>query len=153
MKFAAVALILGCSALIMFEAGQSKHSKQISSVQTPAPAPGDGMVNRLEHFLEPKPQANRMIPSAAPATPAASGLTKAEAIKLIHKAAAKHRVPAAFVKSIIAAESNFNYAAMSHCGAVGFMQLMPETAAEFGATDPRVPEQNIDAGTKYLRYL
>src|SRR5262249_1973144 len=66
---------------------------------------------------------------------------------------AKHRVPAAFVKSIVAAESNFNYAAMSHCGAVGFMQLMPETAAEFGATDPRVPEQNIDAGTKYLRYL
>src|SRR5207247_286550 len=49
-------------------------------------------------------------------------------------------------------ESNFNYAALSPKGAIGFMQLMPETAEEFGA-DPTVPEQNIEAGTKYLRWL
>src|SRR5204863_8999655 len=67
-------------------------------------------------------------------------------------AAAKHNVPAAFVQSIVAAESNFNCGAISPKGAIGLMQLMPETALQFGA-DPKVPAQNIDAGTRYLRWL
>jgi soluble lytic murein transglycosylase-like protein len=71
---------------------------------------------------------------------------------LIFAAAKKHRVPAAFVKSIVAAESNFNCDAISPKGAIGLMQLMPETAEEYGA-DPRIPEQNVDAGTHYLRVL
>src|SRR5580704_19018098 len=71
---------------------------------------------------------------------------------LIRGAAEKHRVPAAFVKSIVAAESNFNCDAISSKGAIGLMQLMPETAREYGA-DPSIPEQNIDAGTHYLRVL
>ena len=71
---------------------------------------------------------------------------------LIRSAAEKHRVPAAFVKSIVAAESNFKCDAVSPKGAIGLMQLMPGTAMEYGA-DPRIPEQNIDAGTRYLRVL
>jgi soluble lytic murein transglycosylase-like protein len=71
---------------------------------------------------------------------------------LIREAALKHNVPAAFVKSIVAAESNFQADALSPKGAIGFMQLMPETAQLFGA-DPNIPEQNIDAGTRYLRWL
>jgi soluble lytic murein transglycosylase-like protein len=71
---------------------------------------------------------------------------------LIRAAALKHRVPAAFIKSIVAAESNFDCDAVSPKGAIGLMQLMPATAEQFGA-DPHVPEQNIDAGTHYLRFL
>jgi soluble lytic murein transglycosylase-like protein len=71
---------------------------------------------------------------------------------LIRAAAQKHQVPAAFVSSIIRAESNFDPNALSSKGAIGLMQLMPETALELGA-DPHVPEQNIDAGTRYLRWL
>ena len=71
---------------------------------------------------------------------------------LIRGAAEKHGVPAAFVKSIVAAESNFNCDAISAKGAIGLMQLMPETAREYGA-DPSIPEQNVDAGTRYLRVL
>jgi hypothetical protein len=71
---------------------------------------------------------------------------------LICMAAEKHGVPAAFVKSIMAAESNFNCDAISAKGAVGLMQLMPETAREYGA-DPSIPAQNVDAGTHYLRIL
>jgi soluble lytic murein transglycosylase-like protein len=71
---------------------------------------------------------------------------------LIRAAAQKHGVPAAFVTSIVKAESNFNPNALSPKGAIGLMQLMPETAQQFGA-DPHVPEQNIDAGTRYLRWL
>jgi soluble lytic murein transglycosylase-like protein len=71
---------------------------------------------------------------------------------LICMAAEKHGVPAAFVKSIVAAESNFNCDAISPKGAVGLMQLMPDTARAYGA-DPSIPEQNVDAGTHYIRIL
>jgi soluble lytic murein transglycosylase-like protein len=71
---------------------------------------------------------------------------------LIRAAARKHRVPAAFITSIVAAESNFDPGATSPKGAIGLMQLMPATAQRFGA-DPAVPEQNVDAGTHYLRVL
>src|SRR5712691_1318577 len=71
---------------------------------------------------------------------------------LIRSAAEKHHVPAAFIRSIIAAESNFKCDAISPKGAIGLMQLMPKTAMQYGA-DPSIPEQNIDAGTRYLRVL
>ena len=72
---------------------------------------------------------------------------------LIRAAALKHRVPAAFVKSIAKVESNFDCDAVSPKGAIGLMQLMPDTAREYGAEDPTVPEQNVEAGTRYLRFL
>lgn len=71
---------------------------------------------------------------------------------LIKEMAQKHRVPAEFVKSIVAAESNFNSDAVSPKGAIGLMQLMPDTAREWGA-DPKDPQQNIEAGTRYLQFL
>lgn len=74
------------------------------------------------------------------------------ALALIRAAAQKHRVPTALVKSIVAAESNFDADAISPKGAIGLMQLMPETAEEYGA-DPTIPEQNIEAGTRYLHFL
>ena len=71
---------------------------------------------------------------------------------LIQAAAVKYKVPAEFIKSIMAAESNFNPMAVSPKGAVGLMQLLPETAREFGG-DPKIPAQNIEAGTRYLSFL
>src|SRR5437016_4538105 len=73
--------------------------------------------------------------------------------RLIRVASRRHRVNPAFVKSIIAAESNFAPDAVSSKGALGLMQLMPETAHEYGAQDPTIPEQNVDAGTHYLSWL
>jgi soluble lytic murein transglycosylase-like protein len=70
----------------------------------------------------------------------------------IQAMAEKYGVPADFVKSIVAAESNFDSAAVSSKGAIGLMQLMPETAREWGG-DPTIPEQNIEAGTRYLSFL
>jgi soluble lytic murein transglycosylase-like protein len=75
-----------------------------------------------------------------------------DAHAIIQTAARKHNVPAAFVQSIVAAESNFNPDAISAKGAIGLMQLMPATAQEYGA-NPAIPEQNVDAGTQYLGTL
>src|SRR5579862_8301650 len=72
--------------------------------------------------------------------------------EVIRAASRKYQVPAPFIKSIIAAESAFSPDVVSPKGAIGLMQLMPETAHQFGA-DPTIPEQNVDAGTNYLSSL
>ena len=72
--------------------------------------------------------------------------------EIIQVTARKHRVDSGVLRSIIAAESAFNGNSISGKGAIGLMQVMPETAREMG-DDPTVPEQNIDAGARYLKSL
>ena len=57
------------------------------------------------------------------------------------------------VRAVIQAESAFNPRARSGKGAMGLMQLMPATASLYGVSDPYDPEQNVRAGTKYLRRM
>lgn len=72
---------------------------------------------------------------------------------LIVKKAAKYRMDSSLVKAIIKAESNFNHRAVSPVGARGLMQLMPTTAASLQVQDSFHPENNVDGGVRYLRYL
>ena len=73
--------------------------------------------------------------------------------KFIADSARAHGVAPELVASVIAVESNFNPNAVSWRSARGLMQLMPETAARFGVTRIFDPQQNIDAGTRYLKEL
>lgn len=72
---------------------------------------------------------------------------------LIQRASEKYNVDSALIKAVIKAESNFNHRAVSRVGAKGLMQLMPATAAELQVQDSFHPENNIDGGVRYLRYL
>jgi soluble lytic murein transglycosylase len=78
-------------------------------------------------------------------------------IQVMHQAimqsSERHRLDPALVRAVIRAESAFNSNAVSRKGAVGLMQLMPETAASLNITNPYDPEQNIAGGARYLRYL
>lgn len=72
---------------------------------------------------------------------------------LIKKGAEKLGWDWRLLAAVIYQESHFQPQNESWAGAQGLMQLMPETAARFGVTDPSNPRQNIQAGVKYLRYL
>ena len=72
---------------------------------------------------------------------------------VISESASVYKIPPALVKAVIATESNYNPWAVSARGAIGLMQLMPETAREMFVDDPYDPVQNIQGGVRYLRVL
>lgn len=71
----------------------------------------------------------------------------------IAKNSAEFKVDPNLIRAIIENESSFNPDATSSTGAMGLMQLMPETAASLGISNPYDLEQNIAGGTRYLRGL
>jgi len=73
--------------------------------------------------------------------------------RLIRQYADKHDVDFALVKAIMQAESSFNPYAVSHKGARGLMQIMPETADQYGVKDLYNPRENIRAAVQHLKYL
>ncbi len=79
--------------------------------------------------------------------------TKQELRRAINWYAQKYRLDPALLRAVIKAESDFRPQAVSRKGAVGLMQLMPETAASLRVADPLDPIQNIRAGARQLRRL
>jgi len=72
---------------------------------------------------------------------------------LIAAAARRHQLEPALVHAVIRAESAYDPKAVSRAGAVGLMQLMPQTARRYRVRDRRDPEQNVEGGVRYLRDL
>jgi hypothetical protein len=72
---------------------------------------------------------------------------------LIHEKAQKYDVDPALVAAVVETESRFHERARSQVGAQGLMQLMPRTGRWLGAKNLYDPEQNVDAGVKYIKYL
>jgi soluble lytic murein transglycosylase-like protein len=102
-------------------------------------------------------------PPSAPSAPSTPFLTTSRTVRppstqaslneVISAASGRYKLDPDLVNSVIRAESGFNTRAVSHKGARGLMQLMPETAATLGVNDGFDPQQNVDGGTRYLREL
>lgn len=71
----------------------------------------------------------------------------------IQEACGRYNIPPALVRAVMNAESNFNPRAMSDKGAMGLMQLMPETGDDMRVGDILDPRENILGGVRYLRVL
>jgi soluble lytic murein transglycosylase-like protein len=97
-------------------------------------------------FLKKKPETYEQDLKALPAN-------KLRYVDLVDKMARKYGIESNLLHAIIQTESAYNSNAISATGAVGLMQLMPETAKRYGVIDLRDAEQNIEGGCRYLSYL
>lgn len=100
-------------------------------------ADGEAAASKLRHEIRQK----------------AGGPTLKDLDRIIDLAAGTYGVNADLIRRVVRAESNFNPRSRSPKGAMGLMQLMPETARELGVQDPYDPVDNVMGGTRYLRGL
>ena len=82
-----------------------------------------------------------------------STLSEQELEPVIRRYSFQHRLHPALIRAVIKAESNFDPRAVSRAGAIGLMQLMPQTAVRLDVRDMYDPDDNVGGGTKYLRQL
>jgi soluble lytic murein transglycosylase-like protein len=94
-----------------------------------------------------KSASNGNVPMTVPA------MKNSQIQNLVDNAANQYGVPVALARAVAMQESGGNPTAVSPKGAQGVMQLMPDTARGLGVTDPMDPQQNVNAGVKYLGQL
>ena len=80
-------------------------------------------------------------------------LSEQELEPVIRRHSSQHRLHPALIRAVIKAESGFDPRAVSRSGAIGLMQLMPQTAVRLDVRDMYDPDDNVGGGTKYLRQL
>jgi soluble lytic murein transglycosylase-like protein len=109
---------------------------------------GQSAVLRIEPDEYPHPDPAQETAGALDATPLA-----ARYAEIIARSAAAHGVDPKLVRAVIEVESRYQERALSPKGAMGLMQLMPQTARNLQVPDPYDPRANIDAGIRHLRSL
>lgn len=80
-------------------------------------------------------------------------ISVADLAPVIARHSRAHRLHPALIRAVIKTESDFDPLAVSRAGAIGLMQLMPQTAVRLEVRDSYNPDENIGGGTKYLRQL
>ena len=92
-------------------------------------------------------------PASHSRTPLAASGKSGVYADIINTACDRHGIDPSLVLALVKVESDFNPDALSRKGAMGLMQLMPQTAVEMNVRNTFNPHENIDGGVKYLRYL
>ncbi len=117
-------------------------------VLLPVLACGGEPVDDLQPFYLTQKVARRLIERQE--RPRAITPTRQEIDQLIDAVATTYHLNPAFIHAVVRIESNYDAQARSHAGAMGLMQLMPQTARELGVKDPWDAKSNLDGGTRYL---
>ena len=94
-----------------------------------------------------------VMPNVQVETTACDALGEEQITTLIKDASGKHKVDAALLRAVMVQESGMRPCAVSTAGAMGLMQIMPETADDLGLADPFDPAANVDAGARYLKQM
>jgi len=107
--------------------------------------PGGGIIG-----LSPERVARVHLTSPEPEAPVA---TPGDLESLARDVARRYEMDEKLVAAVVRAESGFDPQALSRVGAMGLMQLMPATAADMDVADPFDPEQNLEGGVRYLKWM
>jgi len=135
-------------------ANDLKEAQSIASqVAGGVQAVTSGVEKAAAHPLQTVKQAPRNIVQVADAVKEHFFRTEVPFGSIIYSEAKKNDLPPELVAAVVNTESKFKPTARSQRGAVGLMQLVPRTGKWMGARNLADPTQNIQAGTKYLRYL
>lgn len=103
-------------------------------------------------FVLPPPAGSLRLAAAA-APPACEPLPLPEVRGMVQQAATRQGVDEDLLMAVMNAESGYRPCAVSSKGALGLMQLMPDTASDLEVQDPFDPRQNVDAGARFLKQL
>jgi len=124
--------------------GQSRESieKQLNSV-----------ARQREAIRQVSAVPSRENPAPEEAAQSCPTISEDEVVPILESAAKAQRLPPKLLRAVIAQESGFRPCAVSEKGAKGLMQLMPATAEQFHVKDAFDPQENLDAGAKFLRQL
>ena len=124
-------------------------------VKKALPAPGPKKLTKIRNYTY-KPPAGALVElTSKPLNPSLGEFTTGNSSvdTFIVDSAKRNSVDPLLIYSIMHQESSFKPRAMSYKGARGLMQLMPGTAARFGVSNIWDPKQNIEGGTRYMRFL
>lgn len=169
----ALAVALAAVAILAFSVQETASGRQPESFVAP-PHPEDiTLLEEIQAWLDPAADADQAFPADGPLHAGIQsrresfdlfiGAADETAIQArlqslpfgteILDAARRHDVDPLLVAAIVQSESSFDTLAVSSEGAVGLMQMMPETAEHLGLRNAHDPVQNVDAGARYLEYL
>lgn len=134
---------------------QASLAKQREAIQRQRESVAAGAIARqLESVRRQQESAGTLRkPELPPQEPICDPLPASEISEMASQAAEKEGLTPDLLRAIIGRESAFRPCAVSRKGAMGLMQLMPETARGLGVSDPFDPRQNVAAGSKFLRRL
>ena len=117
--------------------------------------PGGGWIvvaAKEVRYIKPESAPEAEVAAKAEGQPRPAPIGPAEIAGEIERLAAEEGLPGELVRAVAWAESGFRHEAVSGKGAIGIMQLLPETAAEVGV-DPHEVEGNVRGGTRYLKQM
>ncbi len=130
------------------ETSVQAQKASVGSQTRPVPAAGQAFFST--------PWAARLSVSLGPppgGEPPCDPIAQNEINSLINEASQREGLKPDLLRALIEKESGYYPCAISQKGAQGLMQLMPETAEQFGVTDPFDPKQNVSAGARFLHQL
>ncbi len=111
------------------------------------------LVTRIEADEVPYPEPEAAVAPVPPGSSQTADAGPGQYTEIIDKLAAAQGVDAKLVKALIQVESAYKPRATSRKGAMGLMQLMPDTARQYAVSDPYDVRANIEAGIKHLKSL
>ena len=136
-------ILFGLASIIALSGTAATGAEPVASAASPYRLGGDSDTYRLIERTQAKPELK--IPA---------GLTEKPFAELIHAAAQNAGLEQELIHAVIAVESAYRQDAKSVKGAVGLMQVLPETAQRYGIRDPaKSARDNLKAGTLYLKDL